>query len=225
MPSPICPTAQNQDPLSTLYHVLEMAMHTAEAASADANHRIVLQAIREAVKIITLIYKMACPSGPKPETRDKKASLPAKTPSPGTQPPPIGPSLTDLEQDLFKEIFSSLAQPPVAQPATANRKLETDQGIVTKREKSGKIPKKKRLLKKYRQENKQQHCQESETGGAGAHACCLPKPNNPDHGPGHPAPVIRWHDEPVTLAAAGPVPDQALNYGGPCQPYSAAPGH
>ena len=45
--------------LDKLQQVLDLTLHTAEAASAEANHRIVLQAAREATRIVTLINKMA----------------------------------------------------------------------------------------------------------------------------------------------------------------------
>lgn len=143
----------NQDSLAMLNHLLAMAMHTAETASADANHRIVLQAIREAVKIITLIYKMACPSDPKPAAGVTKAGLPAQNPLSATQPPANGPGLAEVEQALCTGIFSSLAPPPTAHPQAANRQPETAGRGGAPREKGGKIPKKKRLLKKYRQGN------------------------------------------------------------------------
>jgi hypothetical protein len=50
---PRCP-----DYLGTLQQFLDLAMHTAQTASAEGDHRLVLQAIREGTRIIALINKM-----------------------------------------------------------------------------------------------------------------------------------------------------------------------
>ena len=46
---------------ATLNRILELAMQTAEAASADGNHKVVIQAVREVTRIVALILKMAAP--------------------------------------------------------------------------------------------------------------------------------------------------------------------
>jgi hypothetical protein len=59
------------DYLDTLQQFLHLAMQTAQTASAEGNHRLVLQAIREGTRIIALITKMtSClTSGKALETR------------------------------------------------------------------------------------------------------------------------------------------------------------
>lgn len=46
------------DCLGKLERILALSMETAEAASAQGNHKVVLQAIREGTRIVTLIFKM-----------------------------------------------------------------------------------------------------------------------------------------------------------------------
>ena len=54
-------------------------MHTAEAASADGNHKIVLQAVREVTRIVTLMTKIEKSSAPKAATETKAAPAPTTT--------------------------------------------------------------------------------------------------------------------------------------------------
>ncbi len=49
----------HQDCLAKLNRALDLAMKTAEAASAENNHKVVIQAVREVTRIVTLINKMA----------------------------------------------------------------------------------------------------------------------------------------------------------------------
>ncbi len=51
--------------LLTLQRFLDLAMHTAETASAEGNHRIVIQAIREGARLITLLFKLTSPQDQK----------------------------------------------------------------------------------------------------------------------------------------------------------------
>ncbi len=62
MPSTTPPSHPVPGYLLTLQRFLDLAMHTAEAASAEGNHRIVLQAIREGARIITLLLKLTSSS-------------------------------------------------------------------------------------------------------------------------------------------------------------------
>ncbi len=48
-----------QDYFFTLQQILDLAMQTAKTASAEGNHKVVIQAIREGTRAITLILKMA----------------------------------------------------------------------------------------------------------------------------------------------------------------------
>ena len=52
--------------LNVLDRMLALAMQTAEAASAEKNHRLVLQAIREVSRMVTLINKITCSPDQKP---------------------------------------------------------------------------------------------------------------------------------------------------------------
>jgi hypothetical protein len=63
---------QSQNCLDVLHHMLDLAMQTADAASAEKNHKLVLQAVREVTRLVTLINKITSASdkktAPKPET-------------------------------------------------------------------------------------------------------------------------------------------------------------
>jgi hypothetical protein len=57
-----------QDCLAKLNRALDLVLKSAETASAEGNHKIVIQAAREVTRIVTLITKMTDPkakSGPK----------------------------------------------------------------------------------------------------------------------------------------------------------------
>jgi hypothetical protein len=55
-----------QNCLDVLTHMLDLAMQTADAASADKNHKLVLQAVREVTRLVTLINKITTSSAQKP---------------------------------------------------------------------------------------------------------------------------------------------------------------
>jgi hypothetical protein len=69
MPSTTCQPDLHQDCLATLNRALDLALKTAEAASAAGNHRVVIQAVREVTRIVTLINKMTQSSEPKPKSK------------------------------------------------------------------------------------------------------------------------------------------------------------
>jgi hypothetical protein len=54
----VSPPRQSRNCLDVLNHMLDLAMRTADAASADQNHRLVLQAVREVTRLVTLINKI-----------------------------------------------------------------------------------------------------------------------------------------------------------------------
>jgi hypothetical protein len=58
MSNPATQLPHSPDYLATLNQFLNLAMHAAQTASAEADHRLVLQAIREGTRIIALINKM-----------------------------------------------------------------------------------------------------------------------------------------------------------------------
>jgi hypothetical protein len=78
MPSTISQYSLRQDCLGKLNQLLDLALHSAEAASAEGNHRIVLQAAREAIRIVTLINKLET-SGQKIAPKQAPSLLPAQT--------------------------------------------------------------------------------------------------------------------------------------------------
>jgi hypothetical protein len=57
--------------LNVLDRMLALAMQTAEAASAEKNHRLVLQAIREVSRMVTLINKITCSPDQKQASKGK----------------------------------------------------------------------------------------------------------------------------------------------------------
>ena len=58
---PISQSDLHQDCLDKLSHALDLVLKTAETASAENNHKIVIQAAREVTRIATLITKMTAP--------------------------------------------------------------------------------------------------------------------------------------------------------------------
>jgi hypothetical protein len=61
MPSSANPINLHQDCLTKLSRALDLVLKTAETASAENNHKIVIQAAREVTRIATLITKMTDP--------------------------------------------------------------------------------------------------------------------------------------------------------------------
>jgi hypothetical protein len=72
---------QHQDCLDKLSRALDLVLKTAEAASAENNHKVVIQSAREVTRIASLIYKMTnSNTKPAPSRRDGLAG--AKTAEP-----------------------------------------------------------------------------------------------------------------------------------------------
>ena len=76
MSNPETQLPRSPDYLDTLNQFLNLAMHTAQTASAEADHRLVLQAIREGTRIIALINKMTSESTSKSMAEPKSAPPP-----------------------------------------------------------------------------------------------------------------------------------------------------
>ncbi len=152
-----------------LSRALEMSMQTAEAAQAEGNSKVVLQAIQQGTRLIGIILKqdfqpdletvyriLASPQWAAQDSllpndpqilAAKRQTLTGTllSPCPDTPAAPQSPaSLEDL--DLFQENLLALAQ-PAAQPQTENRKLATANRLAKKWEKSGKSPGKTSLTK------------------------------------------------------------------------------
>jgi hypothetical protein len=114
----------HQDCLNKLNHALDLVLKTAEIASAENNHKMVIQAAREITRIATLITKMTDPgtksrpnhssgSGERPSRAP--AALKNKTIGPRALdfilpdldtffPPREVANLDGVSQDLFKNI-------------------------------------------------------------------------------------------------------------------------
>jgi hypothetical protein len=166
--------AQLQDNLRQGYifqlsQFLEMAMQTAQAAQAEGNFKLVLQAIAQGTRLIKIILKQDFPLDSRlvyeilvsPQWATQAGLLPndpqilaagrqalAETLSshcPDSAPAPTSPDpLQDLES--FTETLLNLAQ-QVAPLTTASQNLETENHLFRKREKSGKLPGKTSLRK------------------------------------------------------------------------------
>jgi DNA-directed RNA polymerase subunit K/omega len=69
-----------QNCLDALQHLLDLAMQTADAASAEKNHKLVLQAVREVTRLVTLIDKLTGTSKRQPAAQLTPAVAPAAKP-------------------------------------------------------------------------------------------------------------------------------------------------
>ncbi|HSO71748.1 MAG TPA: hypothetical protein VLR91_03755 [Thermodesulfobacteriota bacterium] len=84
-----------QDCLDKLGRALDLVLKTAEAASAENNHKIVIQAAREVTRIATLITKMTSPKNQNARSISPEDKAPAacQTGRPSSRPrhsdPPI----------------------------------------------------------------------------------------------------------------------------------------
>jgi hypothetical protein len=166
--------AQLQDNLRQGYifqlsQFLEMAMQTAQAAQAEGNFKLVLQAIGHGTRLIKIILKQDFPLDSRlvyeilasPQWANQASLLPNdpqilaagrqalagtfSSPCPETEAAPDSPNpLEDLES--FTETLLNLAQ-QVAPLTTASQNLETENHLFRKREKSGKLPGKTSLRK------------------------------------------------------------------------------
>ena len=144
-------------------------MQTAQAAQAEGNFKLVLQAIGHGTRLIKIILKQDFPLDSRliyeilasPQWVTQAGLLPNdpqilaagrqalagtfSSPCPETEAAPNSPNpLTDLES--FTETLLNLAQ-QVAPLTTASQNLETENHLFRKREKSGKLPGKTSLRK------------------------------------------------------------------------------
>jgi hypothetical protein len=117
-PSPLAP-----DYLATLHRLLELATQTAETAGAEGNHRLVLQAIREGARIVTLLLKLT--SSP-----DRK---PGRQPQTPTKMPGLDSLLNAvLSGDRNSQVppvpLASALKPAQRQPENDRRPVRADLG-------------------------------------------------------------------------------------------------
>ncbi len=145
-----------------LSQALEMAMQTAQAAQAEGNSKLVLQAIQHGTRLIGVILKQDFQLDSKvvyeilasPQWATQASLLPndpqvlavsrqtlaGTLSSPCPETAAASPSTISQEDlDLFQENLLSLAE-QAAQPKTENRKLEAANRLAKPREKSGKLP-------------------------------------------------------------------------------------
>ena len=123
MQSIISPNSLNQECLSNLQKILDLAMQTAEAASTEGNHKIVLQSVREVTRIITLITKLAGAPAPEAVTSLPAAPITTKTPVQADQKSDIEELTNGLVQDVLK-IFPGLVSN--LEPANPEPKSKTN---------------------------------------------------------------------------------------------------
>ncbi len=86
MPSSANAIDLHQDCLTKLSRALDLVLKTAETASAENNHKIVIQAAREVTRIATLITKMT-----DPKTKAFQDSTVAKPGRQASRPPSTAP--------------------------------------------------------------------------------------------------------------------------------------
>ncbi len=71
----------HQDCLDKLSQILDLVLKTAEAASADNNHKVVIQAAREATRITALMFKLTNPKTKTVPAARSGAGVPANKPA------------------------------------------------------------------------------------------------------------------------------------------------
>ncbi len=150
-----------------LSQALEMAMQTAKAAQAEGNGKVVLQALQQGTRLLTIILKQDIHLDDRvvyeilasPQWTTQASLLPhdprilaachqsltgeLSSPCPETDALPSFPASSgDLDLNVLQAMFPTLAQPLSSQPKTANRKLKTQKKPFQPREKSGKLPEK-----------------------------------------------------------------------------------
>jgi hypothetical protein len=121
----------HQECLNKLQHVLDLAMQTAETASAQGNHKLVLQAAREVTRIITLMTKLAGA----PEKAASPVRAAHKTPARETANSEIDSLADGLLRDLFQAVPGLVngAEPVPPDPMPMS-------GLFWKKKKGGKLP-------------------------------------------------------------------------------------
>jgi hypothetical protein len=158
-----------------LSQALEISMQTAQAAQAEGNSKIVLQALAQGTRLITIILKQdlhlddrlvyeilaspqwaaqpgLLPHDPRILAAGRQA-LAGTFSTPCPEPGEVSPDNVDL--NALQELLSTLVQPPATEPKSANRKLKTGNRPLNKREKSGKLPGKSPLPKDINKENQE----------------------------------------------------------------------
>jgi hypothetical protein len=77
---PVNRSELQQECLDKLSRALDLVLKTAETASAENNHKIVIQASREVTRLVTLINKINSTSEPKTKTGSIRNAVPTSDP-------------------------------------------------------------------------------------------------------------------------------------------------
>lgn len=145
-----------------LTQALDMAMQTAVAAQAESNHKLVLQALQQGTRLISIILKQDITLDQEavlqiltaPGAADQTSLLPGDAgmlaarrrdlagalfaPCPDTAPAPPAPDPPEA-RDILTQNLQCRAQ-QAAQPQTASRKLKTGHHLPKTKGKGGKLP-------------------------------------------------------------------------------------
>ncbi len=103
-----------QECLKNLQKILDLAMHTAEAASTEGNHKVVLQAVREVTRIITLMTKLSQNTDQQVKPKSRSASAQAQIPALAPRNSKAGAPASAEEMQLIQrlvEITCAAASP------------------------------------------------------------------------------------------------------------------
>ena len=133
MQTTISPHSLHQECLGKLQQLLDLAMHTAAAASTEGNHKIVLQAVREATRIITFMTKIT--GAPSPEKRSGPKASPRVEAQADALEGLLG-DLSALTEELGRGFPTENASPDLA---TGDCLPKTGDQLFPKREKGGKV--------------------------------------------------------------------------------------
>jgi hypothetical protein len=144
MQSTLSPDPWHQECLGKLQQLLDLAMHTAAAASTEGNHKIVLQAVREATRIITLMTKMTSASN-----QDRSSGQ--KAPLPKGELYGLLNDLSTLTQEIGMSFPTENSCPDLG---TGGCLPKTGDQLFPTREKGGKVPGKTSCLADFFKKNK-----------------------------------------------------------------------
>jgi len=122
------PNILHQDCLNKLQKILDLAMQTAEAASTEGNHKIVLQAVREVTRIITLMTKLAGAPAPEAATSHPAAPITTKTPVQANPNSDIETLTNGLVQDVLKIFPGLVSNLEPANPEPKNKTVFSGRG-------------------------------------------------------------------------------------------------